>query len=81
MNYKKWKANEELNPSIISEDNVADVVSTMTRIPVMKVAESEGKKLLKMNDALSEKIIGQNQAIEILSKAIQRSRAGLKKRR
>ena len=76
---KKWKANEELNPSIISEDNVADVVSTMTRIPVMKVAESEGKKLLKMNDALSEKIIGQNQAIEILSKAIQRSRAGLKR--
>ena len=42
---KKWKANEELNPSIISEDNVADVVSTMTRIPVMKVAESEGKTL------------------------------------
>ncbi len=76
---KKWKTNEELNPSVILEDNIADVVSTMTRIPIMKVAESEGKKLLKMNDALSEKIIGQNQAIQILSKAIQRSRAGLKR--
>ena len=76
---KKWKSNEELNPSIISEENIADVVSTMTRIPVTKVAESESKKLLKMSDELSEKIIGQNQAIEILSKAVQRSRAGLKR--
>ena len=76
---KKWKSSEELNPSIISEENIADVVSTMTRIPVTKVAESESKKLLKMSDELSEKIIGQNQAIEILSKAVQRSRAGLKR--
>ncbi|MAP02478.1 MAG: Clp protease ClpC, partial [Candidatus Marinimicrobia bacterium] len=75
----KWKSSEELNPSIISEENIADVVSTMTRIPVTKVAESESKKLLKMSDELSEKIIGQNQAIEILSKAVQRSRAGLKR--
>ena len=76
---KKWKSSEELNPSIITEENIADVVSTMTRIPVTKVAESESKKLLKMSDELSEKIIGQNQAIEILSKAVQRSRAGLKR--
>ena len=44
---KKWKSSEELNPSIISEENIADVVSTMTRIPVTKVAESESKKALK----------------------------------
>ena len=76
---KKWKTNEELNPTIITEDNIADVVSTMTRIPVRRVAESEGKKLLKMDEELSQKIIGQNHAIKTLSKAIQRSRAGLKR--
>ena len=76
---KKWKSNEELNPALISEDNIADVVSTMTRIPVRRVAETEGQKLLKMNEELSEKIIGQEHAIKTLSKAIQRSRAGLKR--
>ena len=76
---KKWKSNEKLNPTVISEENIADVVSTMTRIPVQRVAESEGKKLLEMGDELSQKIIGQNHAIKTLSKAIQRSRAGLKR--
>ena len=75
---KKWKSSEELNPTTISEDNIADVVSTMTRIPVRRVAETEGQKLLKMNEELAEKIIGQNHAIKSLTKAIQRSRAGLK---
>ena len=75
---KKWKSSEELNPTIISEDNIADVVSTMTRIPVRRVAETEGQKLLKMNEELAEKIIGQNHAIKSLTKAIQRSSAGLK---
>ena len=75
---KKWKSSEELNPTIISEDNIADVVSTMTRIPVRRVAETEGQKLLKMNEELAQKIIGQNHAIKSLTKAIQRSRAGLK---
>ena len=76
---KKWKSSEKLNPTVISEDNIADVVSTMTRIPVQRVAESEGKKLLKMDKELSQKIIGQSHAIKTLSKAIQRSRAGLKR--
>ena len=76
---KKWKTSEELNPAIISEENIADVVSTMTRIPVQRVAESEGRKLLKMDEELSQKIIGQNHAIKTLSKAIQRSRAGLQR--
>ena len=75
---KKWKSSEELNPTIISEDNIADVVSTMTRIPVRRVAETEGQKLLKMSEELAQKIIGQNHAIKSLTKAIQRSRAGLK---
>ena len=61
------------------EENIADVVSMITRIPVRKVAESEGQKLLKMKTEMSSKIVGQDRAIESLSKAIQRSRAGLKR--
>ena len=50
----------------------------MTGIPTRRIAESESKKLLKMNEALKEKIIGQDEAIETISKAIRRTRAGLK---
>ena len=50
----------------------------VTRIPVRKVAQSEGQKLLKMNDEISEGIVGQDRAINSISRAIQRSRAGLK---
>ena len=75
---KDWQLNEESNPIRVTEDSIADVVSMVTRIPVRKVAQSEGQKLLKMKDEMSENIIGQNRAIESLSRAIQRSRAGLK---
>ena len=75
---KEWQLNEESNPIRVTEDSIADVVSMVTRIPVRKVAQSEGQKLLKMKDEMSENIIGQNRAIESLSRAIQRSRAGLK---
>ena len=76
---KEWKANEASNPINVTEENIADVVSMITRIPVRKVAESEGQKLLKMKTEMSSKIVGQDRAIESLSKAIQRSRAGLKR--
>jgi len=76
---KKWQIDEASNPIKVSEDNIADVVSMITRIPVRKVAESEGQKLLKMNTEMSSNIVGQDRAIESLSKAIQRSRAGLKR--
>jgi ATP-dependent Clp protease ATP-binding subunit ClpC len=62
----------------VSEDDMADVVAMMTGIPVNKVAESESLKLLKMNEALRSVIIGQDEAVEKLSKAIRRTRAGLK---
>ena len=75
---KDWQLNEESNPIRVTEDSIADVVSMVTRIPVRKVAQSEGQKLLKMKNEMSENIIGQNRAIESLSRAIQRSRAGLK---
>ena len=75
-----WKMDEASNPIRVTEDGIADVVSMITRIPVRKVAESEGQKLLKMKAEMAESIVGQDRAIESLSKAIQRSRAGLKRK-
>ena len=76
---KEWRVDEASNPIRVTGENIADVVSMVTRIPVRKVAESEGQKLLKMKAEMSESIVGQDRAIESLSKAIQRSRAGLKR--
>jgi ATP-dependent Clp protease ATP-binding subunit ClpC len=62
----------------VNEQHIADVVSMMTGVPVNKIAESETAKLLKMEEILKESIIGQEEAIGKLSKAIRRARAGLK---
>jgi ATP-dependent Clp protease ATP-binding subunit ClpC len=62
----------------VNVDDIAEVVSMMTGIPVSKVAQSESEKLLNMADELREKVVGQDDVIDILSKAIRRTRAGLK---
>lgn len=62
----------------VSEDDVADVIAMITGIPVNRIAEGETAKLLKMADELKAEIIGQDEAVEHLSKAIRRARAGLK---
>ena len=62
----------------VQEDDVADVVAMMTGIPVNKIAESESNKLLNMGSLLEKIVVGQNEAIEHLVKAIRRARAGLK---
>jgi ATP-dependent Clp protease ATP-binding subunit ClpC len=62
----------------VNVDDIAEVVSMMTGIPVSKVAQSESEKLLKMADVIRKKVIGQDEVIDILSKAIHRTRAGLK---
>ena len=62
----------------VCADDVAEVVSTMTGIPVYRVAESERSRLLKMEDRLKEKVIGQDQAVEKVVRAIRRNRAGIK---
>jgi len=62
----------------VNEDDIAEVVSMMTGIPVSKVAQSESEKLLKMSDVLRETVVGQDEVIDIMSKAIRRTRAGLK---
>ncbi|ACF12771.1 ATPase AAA-2 domain protein [Chloroherpeton thalassium ATCC 35110] len=62
----------------VNESDVAAVVAMMTGIPVLKVAQSESERLLKMGEMLKGEVIGQNEAIEKVTKAIQRTRAGLK---
>lgn len=57
---------------------MADVVSMMTGVPVQRMAEAEGVRLRKMGDELKQSVIGQDQAIEKMVKAIQRNRVGLK---
>jgi ATP-dependent Clp protease ATP-binding subunit ClpC len=61
-----------------NEEDIAEIVSMMTGIPVSRVAQSESEKLLQMADALREKVVGQDDVIDLMSKAIRRTRAGLK---
>jgi ATP-dependent Clp protease ATP-binding subunit ClpC len=74
----KWEVEEESRTSIVGVDDVAEVVAMMTGIPTKRIAESESVKLLKMEEALKEKVVGQDNAIKIITKAIRRTRAGLK---
>ena len=62
----------------IGEEEIADIVSMWTGIPVFKLTEAETAKLMRMEDELHKRVIGQHQAVETISKAIRRSRAGLK---
>ncbi len=75
---EEWHKVQEDNVVEVTEKDIAEVVAMMTGIPVARVAVSESERLLKMEDALKERIIGQNEPIETLCKAIQRTRAGLK---
>lgn len=78
MAQREWEKESEEILYDVTEDDVARVVAMMTGIPVNKIAQNEGKKLLKMTEQLSGKVIGQDEAIVKLAKAIQRTRAGLK---
>ena len=73
-----WEAETGAQIYNVTEDDIADVVAMMTGIPVNKVAESESSKLLNMMDSLRGSVVGQDEAIEKLTKAIRRARAGLK---
>ena len=75
---REWKKNKEENRPTISRENVAYIVSKMTGIPLVKMEEGETQKLLEMEDGLAKRIIGQDEAIHLLARAIRRSRAGLK---
>lgn len=75
---EKWEAFTKSNKKEVSYDNVADVVSMMTGIPVNRIAQTESNKLAKLPDLIKGKVIGQDLAVEKIAKSIQRNRAGLK---
>jgi ATP-dependent Clp protease ATP-binding subunit ClpC len=75
----QWEAGEgESERPAIGEEEIADIVSMWTGIPVFKLTEAETAKLMRMEEELHKRVIGQHAAIEVISKAIRRSRAGLK---
>ena len=71
-------AGKKNHQMVVEAEDIASVVSKMTGIPVNKVAESEGNRIIKMRSRLKERIIGQDEAVETVVRAIQRNRAGLK---
>lgn len=74
----RWEEKTRTEKYTVTEDNVADVVGMMTGIPANRIAQKESNKLLGMADQLSKKVIGQEEAIKKLTRAIQRTRVGLK---
>ncbi|MFP5470197.1 MAG: ATP-dependent Clp protease ATP-binding subunit [Bacteroidia bacterium] len=75
---RKWEEESKLQRVQVTEEHVAEVVSMMTGIPVTRVAEKESGRLVKMGDRLQGSVIGQEEAVKKVVKAIQRNRAGLK---
>lgn len=75
---KVWEEETKNNREVVTEDHVAEVVAMMTGVPVQRIAANEGEKLIKMSESLLGTVIGQDQAIVKVVKAIQRNRAGLK---
>ncbi|MFT5669035.1 MAG: ATP-dependent Clp protease ATP-binding subunit ClpC, partial [Vicingaceae bacterium] len=73
-----WEEETKSHRETVTEEDVAEVVAMMTGIPMKRVAQKEGKKLVKMYDDIHDKVIGQEEAIQKVVKAIQRNRAGLK---
>lgn len=74
----KWREEHEANKPTVTEEEIAEVISTMTKIPVTKLTEGESDRLLKLEGTLHERVIGQSEAVVAISKAIRRARVGLK---
>ncbi len=75
---QKYKEEHEANKPTVTAENVAEVISTMTGVPVTKLTEGESERLLKLEDTLHQRVIGQHEAVVAISKAIRRARVGLK---
>ena len=75
---EKWREDAAINVATIDVEQIADVVSIATGVPVSSLTEAETAKLLRMEEVLHERVIGQEEAVTALSKSIRRSRAGLK---
>ncbi len=74
----KWEREEETHIATVTEEDIAEVVAMMTGIPVQRVARSESEKILHMEEELKKRVIGQDEAVETITRAIRRTRAGLK---
>ncbi len=74
----KWEEESKTKRFTVDEDHVAEVIAMMTGIPAKRIAQNEGNKLLNMGEELKGRVIGQEEAIKKLTKAIQRTRVGLK---
>ena len=74
----KWKNKKTKSLTNITEENIAEVISTWTGIPVKKITEDENKKLRNLEESLHKRVVGQNEAVEAVAKAIRRGRVGLK---
>jgi ATP-dependent Clp protease ATP-binding subunit ClpC len=75
---EKWESELTKNRTVVDDEKVAEVVAMMTGVPVQRIAQAEGSRLLRMGEELHESVIGQSEAIDKVVKAIQRNRAGLK---
>ena len=74
----EWKEKQGRTDSEVTPEDIAQIVASWTGIPVSKLAEEETERLLKMEDILHERVIGQEEAVKAVSRAIRRARAGLK---
>ncbi|MDD6214800.1 MAG: ATP-dependent Clp protease ATP-binding subunit [Firmicutes bacterium] len=74
----QWKDNNTSNELVVTDSDIADIVSEWTKIPVRKIAEGESEKLKHLEDILHSRVVGQEEAVSAVSRAIRRGRAGLK---
>ncbi|MEK7308174.1 MAG: ATP-dependent Clp protease ATP-binding subunit [Nitrospirota bacterium] len=79
--YGKWREDQQRDIPVINEDDIAYTVSKITGIPLSKLEEKDSEKLLRMESILHKRIIAQEEAVKAVSRAIRRSRAGLKARK
>jgi ATP-dependent Clp protease ATP-binding subunit ClpC len=79
--HKDWKDNQEKNIPVVGEEDIAGIVSHITGIPLSRLEEKEASRLLRMEEELHKRIVGQDEAIYAVSRAIRRSRVGLKARK
>ena len=75
---QKWKNKNTKQVTNITEENIAEVISTWTGIPVYKITENENERLKNLEKELHKRVVGQNEAVEAVAKAIKRGRVGLK---
>ena len=75
---KRWQKEIKEKPEIVDDQKVAEVVAMISGVPVQRIAQAEGQRLLQMKDVLKSQVIGQDEAVDKIVKAIQRNRVGLK---